>query len=209
MLAPSGALTKVMRSTEQSVCSSLRSTSRICCDPVLAPNESSSALICPGSRRAGFAEIMLVVGTVVVLFLLLRLFGFHLIPLDFDDFGGFLRIPDVAVDHVIEYDQTMVGAEYQFRSVVDVGQGVECHVRTVCGAYFGRIVGFLRPRGERPSALLRYWLGGLAFAGIWCFRGFLGAEVHRCGPAWCRHGHPSVLFAVRGSGPARSCCPAD
>ena len=65
---------------------------------------------------------MLVVGTVVVLFLLLRLFGFHLVPLDFDDFGGFLRIPDVAVDHVVEYDQTMVGAEYQFRSGVDVGQ---------------------------------------------------------------------------------------
>ena len=41
-----------------------------------------------GLRRAGLAEIMLVVGAVVVLFLLLRLFGFHLVPLDFDDFGG-------------------------------------------------------------------------------------------------------------------------
>ena len=47
MFAPSGALTDVMRSTEQSVCSSLRNTSRICCDPTRAPNESSTALICP------------------------------------------------------------------------------------------------------------------------------------------------------------------
>ena len=47
MLAPSGALIEVMRSTEQSVCSSLRSTSRICSDPTRAPKESSSALICP------------------------------------------------------------------------------------------------------------------------------------------------------------------
>ena len=153
----------------------------------------------PGLRRAGFAEIMLVVGAVVVLFLLLRLFGFHLVPLDFDDFGGFLRIPNIAVDHVVEYDQTMVGAEYQFRSGVDVGQGVECHVRTVGGAYFGVIVGFLRPCGEYASAC-GYRLGGLALAGIRRFRGFLGVEVHRCEPAWCRHGHPSVLFAVRGRG---------
>ena len=142
---------------------------------------------------------MLVVGTVVVLFLLLRLFGFHLVPLDFDDFGGFLRIPDVAVDHVVEYDQTMVGAEYQFRSGVDVGQGVECRVRTVGGACFGVIVGFLCPCGEYASSC-GYRLGGLAFAGIRGFRGFLGAEVHRCESTWCRHGHPSVLFAVRGRG---------
>lgn len=47
MFAPSGALTDVMRSTEQSVCSSLRNTSRICCDPTRTPNESSTALICP------------------------------------------------------------------------------------------------------------------------------------------------------------------
>ena len=142
---------------------------------------------------------MLVVGAVVVLFLLLRLFGFHLVPLDFDDLGGFLRIPNVAVDHVVEYDQTMVGAEYQFRSGVDVGQGVECRIRTVYGAHFGVIVGFLRPCGEHASAC-GHRLGGLALAGIRCFRGFLGAEVHRCEPAWCRHGHPSVLFAVRGRG---------
>ena len=142
---------------------------------------------------------MLVVGTIVVLFLLLRLFGFHLVPLDFDDFGGFLRIPDVAVDHVVEYDQTMVGAEYQFRSGVDVSQGVECRVRTVGGACFGVIVGFLCPCGEYASSC-GYRLGGLAFAGIRGFRGFLGAEVHRCESTWCRHGHPSVLFAVRGRG---------
>ena len=152
-----------------------------------------------GLRRAGLAEIMLVVGAVVVLFLLLRLFGFHLVPLDFDDFGGFLWIPDVAVDHVVEYDQTMVGAEYQFRSGVDVGQGVECHVRTVYGAHFGVIVGFLCPCGEYASAC-GHRLGGLALAGIRCFRGLFGVEVHRCESARCRHGHPSVLLAVRGGG---------
>ena len=57
MLAPSGALTEVMRSTEQSVCSSLRSTSRICCEPVLAPNESSSALICPDCDEQVLLEL--------------------------------------------------------------------------------------------------------------------------------------------------------
>ena len=42
-----GAPTLVIFSTEQSVCSSLRSTSRICSEPARAPISSSSALIWP------------------------------------------------------------------------------------------------------------------------------------------------------------------
>lgn len=58
---------------------------------------------------------------------------------------------------------------------------------------------FCAPCGEHASAC-GHRLGGLALAGIRCFRGFLGVEIHRCEPARRRHGRPSVLLAVRGGG---------
>lgn len=43
----SGELTEVMRSTEQSVCSSLRNGSMTVLEPARMPNSSSTARICP------------------------------------------------------------------------------------------------------------------------------------------------------------------
>ena len=61
----------------------------------------------------------LIAGAVVVALLLLGFLGFHLVPLDFDDFGGILRVPHIAVDYVVEHHQTMVGAEDELRGGVD------------------------------------------------------------------------------------------
>ncbi len=91
-----GALTEVMRSTEQSVCSSLRSTSRIWCAPARTPNVSSTALICPDCVEHVFSKVCLL----LVLSSLLRSASFccvsivfHWILMTSVDSSGFQMLP--------------------------------------------------------------------------------------------------------------------
>ncbi len=139
---------------------------------------------------------MLVVGAVVVLLLLLRLLGLHLVPLDFDDLGGLLRIPHIAVDHVVEHHQTMVGAEHELRGGIDIFQRGTV-VLVVRRAHPDVIVGLLRPRGEH-AAIGGHRLRGIALAGIRQLRDLFTTQIDHGDAPRRGNRHPASLPAIRG-----------
>ena len=151
----------------------------------------------PRLRRTVLAEIMLVVGAVVVLLLLLRLLGLHLVPLDFDDLGGLLRIPHIAVDHVVEHHQTMVGAEHELRGGIDIFQRGKLCVLVVRRAHPDVIVGLLRPRGEH-AAIGGHRLRGIALAGIRQLRDLFTTQIDHGDAPRRGNRHPASLPAIRG-----------
>ena len=142
---------------------------------------------------------MLIVGAVGALILLFRLLRLHLVPLDLDDLCGFLWIPHVAVDHVVEHRQTMVGTEHEFGGGIHVLQGCELRMAIMRRAHAQIIVRLLAPRGGYAT-VGGHGLCRVALAGIGDFHGrrLPGLQIDRDQTALTRDGHPAALPVVRG-----------
>ena len=108
-----------------------------------------------GLCGTGLGEVVVVVGRVVVLLFFLGLLGLYFVPLYFDDFGGILRVPHIAVNRVVEHHKAMVGAEHQFGSSIDGFEGLRLDAGIRGGAGANVVAGLLAP-SRVHAALGRY-----------------------------------------------------
>ena len=137
-----------------------------------------------GLLGAGFREILMVGGGILVPLGTVMVLRLNLVPLHGDDRSAVIWIPDIALDHIVKHRNPMIGAEHQFRGGVYRFKRLECDMCTIGSTGSDVIASLLAPcrvyapiHGNRTSRLARaasqveYRFGG-------------GRKSYYCEPAW-------------------------